>query len=144
MPRATPVGQEGDPGVNGGKTKKGGRAKVKKPVANETTDVNPFSNLIKAVTAALASKEGVLVKRTVAVLTVVLAYVMGVTFTSYSWKLSGDLSHPSIIFRARTRAGNIIKIDDYREAYWWLRDNTPLDSRIVAWWDYGYQITGMS
>jgi dolichyl-diphosphooligosaccharide--protein glycosyltransferase len=144
VPRATPVGQEGDPGVNGGKTKKGGRSKVKKPVANETTDVNPFSNLIKAVTAALASKEGVLVKRTVAVLTVVLAYVMGVTFTSYSWKLSGDLSHPSIIFRARTRAGNIIKIDDYREAYWWLRDNTPLDSRIVAWWDYGYQITAIA
>jgi hypothetical protein len=35
-------------------------------------------------------------------------------------------------------------VDDYREAYWWLRDNTPEDARIMAWWDYGYQITGIA
>jgi len=35
-------------------------------------------------------------------------------------------------------------IDDFREAYWWLRDNTPQDSRVMAWWDYGYQINGLS
>lgn len=40
--------------------------------------------------------------------------------------------------------GQIIKLDDYREAYWWLRDNTPEDSRILAWWDYGYQITAIA
>jgi asparagine N-glycosylation enzyme membrane subunit Stt3 len=33
-------------------------------------------------------------------------------------------------------------IDDYRDAYFWLRDNTPADARVMAWWDYGYQITG--
>ena len=27
------------------------------------------------------------------------------------------------------------------EAYWWLRDHTPEDARVMAWWDYGYQIT---
>jgi asparagine N-glycosylation enzyme membrane subunit Stt3 len=35
-------------------------------------------------------------------------------------------------------------IDDFREAYWWLRDNTPEDSRVMAWWDYGYQINGVA
>eukprot|EP00656_Telonema_subtile_P052216 TRINITY_DN7216_c0_g1_i1.p2 TRINITY_DN7216_c0_g1~~TRINITY_DN7216_c0_g1_i1.p2 ORF type:complete len:139 (-),score=19.15 TRINITY_DN7216_c0_g1_i1:51-467(-) len=25
----------------------------------------------------------------------------------------------------------------------WLRDKTPSDSRVMAWWDYGYQITGI-
>ena len=25
-------------------------------------------------------------------------------------------------------------VDDYREAYWWLRDHTPEDSRVMAWW----------
>lgn len=35
-------------------------------------------------------------------------------------------------------------LDDFREAYWWLRDNTPEDSRIMAWWDYGYQINGVA
>lgn len=37
-------------------------------------------------------------------------------------------------------AGKEIIIDDYREAYWWVRDKTPDDARIMAWWDYGYQV----
>ena len=35
-------------------------------------------------------------------------------------------------------------VDDYREAYWWLRDHTPKDARVMAWWDYGYQINGIA
>jgi len=35
-------------------------------------------------------------------------------------------------------------IDDFREAYFWLRQNTPEDAKIMSWWDYGYQITGMA
>merc|ERR1712038_345015 len=34
--------------------------------------------------------------------------------------------------------------DDYRRCYWWIRDNTPKDSRIMAWGDYGYQITSIA
>ena len=34
--------------------------------------------------------------------------------------------------------------DDFRESYWWLRDNTPQDARVMAWWDYGYQISGVA
>ena len=26
---------------------------------------------------------------------------------------------------------------------YWLRDRTPKDSRVMSWWDYGYQITGI-
>ena len=26
----------------------------------------------------------------------------------------------------------------------WLRDNTPEDSRVMSWWDYGYQINGIA
>ena len=37
-----------------------------------------------------------------------------------------------------------IIIDDYREAYYWLKQNTPHDAKIMSWWDYGYQITGMA
>jgi dolichyl-diphosphooligosaccharide---protein glycosyltransferase len=59
-------------------------------------------------------------------------------------------SHLSLVFllsiylKARLRDGRVVKLDDYREAYWWLRDNTPEDSRIMAWWDYGYQITAIA
>ena len=34
-------------------------------------------------------------------------------------------------------------IDDFREAYYWLWQNTQDDARIMSWWDYGYQIAGM-
>lgn len=34
-------------------------------------------------------------------------------------------------------------LDDFREAYYWLRHNTKPDARIMSWWDYGYQITAM-
>ena len=64
-------------------------------------------------------------------------------FLGYCEELSEGLSQPSIMFKARLRDGTEIIVDDYREAYWWLRDHTPKDSRILAWWDYGYQITGI-
>ncbi|KAJ0402675.1 hypothetical protein ATCC90586_006189 [Pythium insidiosum] len=34
--------------------------------------------------------------------------------------------------------------DDLREAYFWLRMNTPDDAKILSWWDYGYQISALS
>jgi len=41
----------------------------------------------------------------------------------------------------QTRDGRII--DDYWLSYKWVNDNTPWDARVLAWWDYGYQITGI-
>lgn len=35
-------------------------------------------------------------------------------------------------------------MDEFREAYYWLAQNTDPKSKVLAWWDYGYQITGMS
>jgi dolichyl-diphosphooligosaccharide---protein glycosyltransferase len=34
-------------------------------------------------------------------------------------------------------------LDDFREAYYWLWQNTEEQSRVMSWWDYGYQIAGM-
>jgi len=103
-----------------------------------------FDSLKEAMDNALSSSEGIIAKRTVSALTLVLSYFLGVNFKDYCWKLSTDLSNPTIIVKARLRDGRVIKLDDYREAYWWLRDNTPQDARIMAWWDYGYQITAIS
>ena len=55
-------------------------------------------------------------------------------------KARWSLSHPQIV--TKTRGGTLI--DDYRESYLWLRENTAEDARIMAWWDYGYQIAGMA
>mmetsp|Transcript_6157 Transcript_6157/g.9912 ORF Transcript_6157/g.9912 Transcript_6157/m.9912 type:complete len:320 (+) Transcript_6157:1444-2403(+) len=53
-------------------------------------------------------------------------------------------SSPSIILSGRRQDGSRYIIDDYREAYYWLKQNTPKEAKIMSWWDYGYQITGMS
>jgi len=60
-------------------------------------------------------------------------------FSDHSELMAERMSSPQIMFM--TQDGRII--DDYREAYFWLRDNTPEDARVMAWWDYGYQITGI-
>eukprot|EP01043_Picozoa_sp_COSAG02_P026499 COSAG02_NODE_1529_length_12087_cov_326.174258_4_plen_997_part_00 len=57
--------------------------------------------------------------------------------------MAPQMSEPQIMMRGRNRDGSEMMIDDFREAYWWLRDNTPEDARVMAWWDYGYQITGV-
>jgi dolichyl-diphosphooligosaccharide---protein glycosyltransferase len=56
-------------------------------------------------------------------------------FISMSHELAKQISHPTIIQKAQTKSGEIVVVDDYREAYFWLRDNTPEDARIMAWWD---------
>jgi dolichyl-diphosphooligosaccharide--protein glycosyltransferase len=34
--------------------------------------------------------------------------------------------------------GGRMIIDDYREAYYWLKQNTEPNANIMSWWDYGY------
>jgi len=53
-------------------------------------------------------------------------------------------SSPSIILSSKDKQGKRHIIDDFREAYSWLRMNTKSSDKILSWWDYGYQITGMS
>mmetsp|Transcript_1295 Transcript_1295/g.2039 ORF Transcript_1295/g.2039 Transcript_1295/m.2039 type:complete len:1078 (+) Transcript_1295:168-3401(+) len=65
-------------------------------------------------------------------------------FQKTSQDMAVGMSHPSIIMKGTTRDGRQVTVDDYREAYWWLRDHTPDDARIMAWWDYGYQITAIA
>jgi len=65
-------------------------------------------------------------------------------FKSMCHAIGKQISHPTIITKGQNRAtGETVLVDDYREAYFWLRDKTPEDARIMAWWDYGYQITGI-
>ncbi len=59
------------------------------------------------------------------------------------WATSEAYSSPSVVLSARGRDGERIFFDDYREGYYWLRQNTLDDAKIMSWWDYGYQISGM-
>mmetsp|Transcript_79005 Transcript_79005/g.115711 ORF Transcript_79005/g.115711 Transcript_79005/m.115711 type:complete len:978 (-) Transcript_79005:116-3049(-) len=64
-------------------------------------------------------------------------------FTTYCEQLAHGMSNPSLVFKAHLNNGQMVVVNDYMEAYHWLRDKTPKDARIMAWWDYGYQITGI-
>ncbi|CCE72757.1 Piso0_000351 [Millerozyma farinosa CBS 7064] len=61
-----------------------------------------------------------------------------------TWVTSNAYSSPSVVLASRGPDGSSSIIDDYREAYYWLRMNTPEDAKVMAWWDYGYQIGGMA
>ena len=76
----------------------------------------------------------------VGILTVyLLLFVMHCT-----WVTSNAYSSPSVVLASKLPDGSQHIIDDYREAYYWLRQNTPDRAKIMSWWDYGYQIGGMA
>ncbi|CAF1624516.1 unnamed protein product [Rotaria magnacalcarata] len=60
-----------------------------------------------------------------------------------TWVTSNAYSSPSIVLASYNNDGSRYIIDDFREAYYWLRKNTPERARVMSWWDYGYQIAGM-
>ncbi|RCH81397.1 oligosaccharyl transferase stt3 subunit, partial [Rhizopus stolonifer] len=61
-----------------------------------------------------------------------------------TWVTSNAYSSPSVVLASRNPDGSQRIIDDYREAYYWLRKNTDEDAKIMSWWDYGYQIAGFA
>lgn len=73
------------------------------------------------------------------VIFLLLFFVQHCTFVT-----STSYSSPSVVLASRNPDGSQHIIDDYREAYYWLRQNTPKDAVVMSWWDYGYQIAGMA
>ncbi|KAI9761926.1 MAG: oligosaccharyl transferase stt3 subunit [Chaenotheca gracillima] len=61
-----------------------------------------------------------------------------------TWVTSNAYSSPSVVLASRMPDGSQHIIDDYREAYYWLRQNTDKNAKVASWWDYGYQIGGMA
>lgn len=73
----------------------------------------------------------------IATLFIVLLFVVHCT-----WVTSNAYSSPSVVLATYDQSGRQI-LDDFREAYFWLWQNTDDNARIMSWWDYGYQIAGM-
>jgi dolichyl-diphosphooligosaccharide--protein glycosyltransferase len=117
-----------DPPANGTTSKKaekaakteGGLRSMRQPLVGIYTAFSKFS-VVSALTAYL------------------LIFVLHCT-----WVTSNAYSSPSVVLASRMPDGSQHIIDDYREAYQWLRQNTREDAKIMSWWDYGYQIGGMA
>lgn len=73
-----------------------------------------------------------------------VAIFLGLVFYTQhcQWVTSEAYSSPSIVLISGS-GDNRYVLDDFREAYYWLRHNTKPDAKIMSWWDYGYQITAM-
>ena len=127
-------------------TKSSGKSKKKKDkkTTSSKDSFSGFTAICDGFVEASKSTEGKVIKTVTAIVMLGSLYIQGSAFKDYSWQLSASLSNPSIMLKGQLRDGTVIKVDDYREAYWWLRDNTPDNARVMAWWDYGYQITGIA
>lgn len=119
---------------NGTNTRKKPNRKPQRSGRSTTSSLRPqqrqksSNNLLSVVDAHWeafkSSKEGVLLQRLAAAIVIVAAYIVAHSFTAYCWRLSFDLSNPSIILQARLKDGRIVHVDDYREAYWYVRTLT--------------------
>jgi len=61
-----------------------------------------------------------------------------------TWVTSEAYSSPSIVLASKNWDGSRNILDDFRESYRWINQNTDPDARIMSWWDYGYQLAAMS
>ncbi|EDV20993.1 uncharacterized protein TRIADDRAFT_31147 [Trichoplax adhaerens] len=74
----------------------------------------------------------------------VLAMLLMMFAVHSTWVTGSAYSSPSVVLASSNPDGSRTVLDDFREAYYWLRQNTHENARIMSWWDYGYQIAGMA
>eukprot|EP00658_Telonema_sp_P-2_P016713 TRINITY_DN16480_c0_g1_i11.p1 TRINITY_DN16480_c0_g1~~TRINITY_DN16480_c0_g1_i11.p1 ORF type:complete len:804 (+),score=264.46 TRINITY_DN16480_c0_g1_i11:71-2413(+) len=116
-------------------------ARAKAPPGNALEEI--WCALKNVLSSIWNHPSGRFVRIGLAVVAVYSSYAYAVDFHGRSHEMARQMSNPQIMFKAPLRDGTTVMVDDYREAYFFLRDKTPEDSRIMAWWDYGYQITGI-
>jgi dolichyl-diphosphooligosaccharide---protein glycosyltransferase len=117
-----------DVSKNGDKSTKKKSAKKSKPSEKKepTTEAAKSHPLLPIVMLARIALSGYVAYRS-------MPYFR--SFHRQAHAIAKQISHPTIISKAQMSNGEIGIVDDYREAYYWLRDNTPEDARIMAWWD---------
>ncbi|KAH8874286.1 Dolichyl-diphosphooligosaccharide--protein glycosyltransferase subunit STT3B [Schistosoma japonicum] len=74
---------------------------------------------------------------------ILIIFILYLFVSHCVWVSSNAYSSPSIVLASYGKDGSRFILDDFREAYFWLWQNTKEDSRVMSWWDYGYQIAGM-
>merc|ERR1719347_50962 len=84
---------------------------------------------------------GVNIRSIVVVAVLMLLMMFAVHCT---WVTSNAYSSPSIVLASYSQDGSRQILDDFREAYYWLAQNTEDKATVMSWWDYGYQIAGMA
>jgi dolichyl-diphosphooligosaccharide---protein glycosyltransferase len=69
----------------------------------------------------------------------VIVFFLCSTFVFHGTIIGAEVySNPSVIIASKNQDGSRTLVDDFREAYKWLNENTKQDAKILSWWDYGY------
>lgn len=118
------------------------KAKKAGPSTSSTND--SLDAVISSFMPASPKKKGIfgILPRVVVIGNVVL--MLSAFVAHCTWVTSNAYSSPSVVLSSSNADGSKHIIDDFREAYYWLRQNTPTDAVVMSWWDYGYQIAGMA
>lgn len=117
--------------------------------SSASSTAGPLGDLVASVTSGNSGKKG---DRTYGIFgldtrLIVIFHAIGmlVFFVWHcTWVTSNAYSSPSVVLASSNPDGSQHIIDDFREAYYWLRQNTPETAVVMSWWDYGYQIAGMA
>ncbi len=109
------------------------------PTPTQTQNLNNQSNLNQKEKKVYRYSFELVIVIIFILVTMLISFILHCT-----WVGAEAYASPSIILANKDRYGNKHIIDDFREAYYWLRMNTKPDAKIISWWDYGYQIAGMS
>ncbi|KAJ4327082.1 oligosaccharyl transferase stt3 subunit [Fusarium piperis] len=118
---------------------------IKTPSPEDIADASDASKKAKGgLRATQKPKVGIYTTLSKAVVTAAMTVYLLMFVTHCTWVTSNAYSSPSVVLASRMPDGSQHIIDDYREAYQWLRQNTKEDAKIMSWWDYGYQIGGMA
>jgi len=70
---------------------------------------------------------------------IVILFIIPLVYPEQNWTTWGDIP-PTIL----TGGVTLEPSNDWLSATNWLKENTPENSVIAAWWDYGYWITALS
>jgi len=138
-------GKDGKPLKPSQAIKQRQKAKAAAKGPNEVDEVFALLKTSKATFLEAAnSPKGLSTRIVLGVLFAALMLYRYQEFYQYAHMMAESSSRPQIMFKATLQNGQTVMVDDYREAYLWLKAKTPEDARVMAWWDYGYQITGIA
>lgn len=130
----------------------GGMAEVKRKMKSELLGNLPdeANAQYKSLRVSADTKPGwLLVRMSISALLVFYTLTMSPLpdkvngFLGHCHQVARSLANPKVVFMTQHQ-GKRMLIDDYYKGYKWIDANTPKDARVIAWWDYGYQITGIA
>ena len=94
-------------------------SKARKLMRAQTEDGAELPTIPKSVSAAMVA----------GLVFLMLFYLVSAIFMAADY-----YSSPSIVMMSRDTRGNRFVIDDFREAYTWMRMNTEPNAKIASWW----------